>query len=49
MAFDSPDNGSFIQNKATGVKTWLRQESGVFYLDLWVCPKSVFARPGVNW
>ena len=34
VVFDDPESGSYIENKTTGAKTWLRQESGVFYLDL---------------
>ena len=48
VVFDTPDCGSFIQNKRSGVKTWLRQEGGVFYLDLWVKPNSGFTRQGDN-
>ena len=46
VVFDSPENGSYIENKETGNKTWLRQESGVFFLDLWVSPESIFGRQG---
>jgi len=46
--FDTPDVGSYIQSKKTGAITWLRQESGVFYLDVWVRKASVFMRPGVD-
>ena len=48
VVFDSPEEGSYIQNKATGVKTWLRQEGGVYFLDLWVSPASTFGRQGVH-
>ena len=30
------DEGSFIEHKATGKRTWLRQEGGVYMLDTWV-------------
>ena len=46
VVFDDPENGSFIENKATGTRTWLRQEGGVFFLDLWVSPESTFHRQG---
>jgi hypothetical protein len=48
VVFDVPEEGSYIENKITGVKTWLRQEGGVYYLDLWVSPASTFGRPGAN-
>jgi hypothetical protein len=46
VVFDDPASGSYIENKMTGNKTWLRQESGVFYLDLWISPESIFGRQG---
>ena len=46
VVFDDPASGSYIENKVTGSKTWLRQESGVFYLDLWISPESIFGRQG---
>eukprot|EP00974_Lingulodinium_polyedra_P113959 11033073-Lingulodinium_polyedra.AAC.1 len=48
VVFDDPQSGSYIENKVTGMKTWLRQEGGVFFLDLWVCPDSSFGRQGVS-
>ena len=48
VVFDNPENGSYLENKTTGVKTWLRQEGGVFYFDLWVSPTSLFGRQGGN-
>jgi hypothetical protein len=44
VVFDEPEAGSYIENKKTGTKTWLRQESGVYYLDLWVSTASTFGR-----
>ena len=39
VIFDDPNNvGSFIENKATGKQTPLRQHNGVYYLDAWVKP-----------
>eukprot|EP00973_Karenia_brevis_P091307 12406881-Karenia_brevis.AAC.1 len=40
VVFDSVDapEGSYIHNKATGHRTYLRQESGVYLLDLWAMP-----------
>ena len=34
------DDGSYIQNKATGEVNWLREESGNYMLDFWVVPPS---------
>ena len=34
------DDGSYIQNKATGEINWLREESGNYMLDFWVVPPS---------
>ena len=48
VAFDDPLNGSYIENKMIGVRTWLRQEGGVFFLDLWVSPVSTFGRQGAG-
>lgn len=36
MVFRSPEAGSYIQNDRTGYRTYLRQENGSYYLDLWV-------------
>ena len=47
VVFDTPEFGSYIEKKKTFAKTWLRQESGVFYLDLWIKPASGFTRQGV--
>ena len=47
VVFDSAESGegSYIQSKATGQKTYLREENGVFVLDVWVKPKQPdFAR-----
>ena len=33
VVFDDPISGSYIENKSTGVKTWLRQAGGVYFLD----------------
>ena len=38
VVFD--DEGSFIENKADGEKTWLRQSGGMYYLKMWVSRKS---------
>ena len=46
VVFDDPQAGSYVENKSTGSKTWLRQEGGVFFLDLWVSPESTFGRQG---
>ena len=53
VVFDDLDSGSYIENKNTGAKTWMKQSGGVYFLDLWVNPKqssspttSTFQRPG---
>ena len=38
VVFD--DEGSYIQNKATGELNWLREENGNYILDVWVIPPS---------
>ena len=38
MMFD--DDGSYIENKTTGEKTWLNQTGGMYYLKMWVSRKS---------
>ena len=38
VVFD--DEGSYIQNKATGETNWMREEDGNYILDLWVMPGS---------
>ena len=38
VTFD--DEGSFIENKATGERTWLTQSGGMYYLKMWVSRKS---------
>ena len=41
LVFDQDSNGkdtSYIQNKRTNEKLWLRQENGVYVLDLMVAP-----------
>lgn len=42
VVFDSEDSheGSYIENKYTGVRTYLRQENGVYMLDAWAMPAS---------
>ena len=38
VVFD--DDGSFIEDKASGEKTWLQQSGGMYYLKMWVSRKS---------
>ena len=48
VIFDSPDIGSFIECKSTGQRTYLRQEQGVYMLDVWVKPnENPFHRLGM--
>ena len=42
VVFD--DEGSYVQNKATGEINWLREESGQYMLDAWVMPMDEMAR-----
>eukprot|EP00973_Karenia_brevis_P096202 12431137-Karenia_brevis.AAC.1 len=41
VVFDDPDTGegSYILDRRTGRRTYLRQENGVFVLDVWVKPR----------
>ena len=41
------DDGSYILNKATGEVTWLRQENGVYLLDVGVAPSKWRPESGV--
>ena len=34
------DDGSFIEDKVSGEKTWLQQSGGMYYLKMWVSRKS---------
>ena len=36
VVFRNPELGSYIQNNANGYRTYLRQQNGSYYLDLWV-------------
>ena len=38
VGFDEPHIGSHIENKTTGKITSLRQNNGVYYLDVWYKP-----------
>ena len=38
VIFDIPEAGSFIENRRTGERTYLRQERGLYLLDAWVMP-----------
>ena len=51
VVFDAPDTGSYIENRESGQRIWLRQDGGVYYLDLQILPPqtpqmSTFHRPG---
>ena len=35
VVFDD-DEGSFIENKSTGKRTWLTKRGGVYFYELWV-------------
>jgi hypothetical protein len=55
VVFQDPKYGSYIENVANGYRTYLRQQSGSYYLDLWVTkmqegghqPVEGFARQGM--
>ena len=36
VVFRKPELGSYIQNNMDGYRTYLRQQNGSYYLDLWV-------------
>ena len=38
IVFD--DDGSYIEHKATGERSWLTQSGGMYYLKMWVSRKS---------
>ena len=48
VVFDSAYNGSgsYIQNKWTGKKMYLREENRIYMLDVWVKP---FGAEGFPW
>ena len=39
VVFD--DEGSYIENKATGTKDWLREHNNTYVLDTWVLPSAM--------
>ena len=38
VVFDS--DGSYIEDKASGERTWMRESGGMYYIDMWVSRKS---------
>ena len=50
VVFDNIEKGSYIENKTTGQRQYLRQADGIYYLDVWVQEESNteagFQRPG---
>ena len=38
VIFDIPEAGSYIENRRTGERTYLRQDRGLYLLDAWVMP-----------
>ena len=46
VVFD--DDGSYIEDKATGEKTWMTQVGGMYSLKMWVSRKST-AEAGFEW
>jgi hypothetical protein len=45
VVFDN-ESGSYLEDKTTGKKIWLRQENGVYYLDLWIRNAPTFQGQG---
>ena len=45
VIFCPPEEGSYIEHVATKRKTFLRQSKGLYFLDMWIAPASVFTRP----
>ena len=47
MVFDTPDVGSYLENKSIGKKINLRQHNGIYLLDVWAepNPNESFPRP----
>ena len=43
VIFDGPN--SFIENKWTGERTWMKEENGVYCINVWVKPTG-FTWPG---
>ena len=41
VVFD--DDGSYIEEKSTGVRTWMTQVGGMYSLKMWVSRKSTKA------
>ena len=47
IVMDSDDNeGSYIENKMTGERTYMREERNVFVFDIWLPPAQGFPGPG---
>ena len=40
VVFD--EDGSYIESKATGERTWLKEQGGMFMLKMWVQRRSPF-------
>ena len=38
VVFD--DDGSYIEDKATGERTWMKQVGGMYHIKMWVSRKS---------
>ena len=38
VVFDG--EGSYIEDKASGERTWMRENGGMYYIDMWVSRKS---------
>ena len=46
VVFRDPRWGRYIENNTNGYRTYLRQENGSYYLDLWIKKVSTFQRQG---
>ena len=48
IVFDEGEGNSYIQNKTSGEKVSLREENGLYYLDVWVqVPEDMVMNPSV--
>ena len=50
VVFDSPEyGGAYVMNKRTGNRSYLREENGVYVMDVWIPPNNSqgFPRQGM--
>ena len=46
VVFD--DDGSYVENKTTGQRTWMAEDGGMYTLKMWVSKQST-AEAGFGW